>query len=260
MLKELSNTVVNCKTQEEWNKLMDLLREESIKWKGGQKLQNYGKWEEYKSETCIDIGSGIQVSPRSFYRKCNGEIISLSEFLEKQGLDKEEIVVECKTEVEFKALAKEYERRGWKWLSGRKASCCMFFYSNMCVTTKDGFCHASREWYEGKGRKVVSVLDFLGKTSIEYGDSFEIYTKDTRMIPIITPDSTSFPKPRMSMLEKFKASKLSAGERNLRKTGLRDQCGDWSEEAQSIVMEMLCEEKRDKLEEMAKKKIAEDKK
>ena len=53
---------------------------------------------------------------------------------------------------------------------------------------------------------------------------------------------------------------LSADEKILRKHGLKDECGVWTDSAMDIVDNMLCNEKTKELVEIAKKKEAEEKK
>ena len=62
------NYLVNCKTQEEWNQMLQLLGDAGVLWCGGQNMntKNHDNWSTYGSENCISIDQGTY-SPAVHY-------------------------------------------------------------------------------------------------------------------------------------------------------------------------------------------------
>jgi len=82
-LKELPNTVVNTKTQEEYDELMRIYEEAGWEWIGGGKPTKYNDWNVYREETCIPVKNNIIYANLPYFKGC--AIISLSEFKQIQG-------------------------------------------------------------------------------------------------------------------------------------------------------------------------------
>lgn len=93
-LRELPHTVVHCKTQKEYDELMQIYEDAGWKWNEGQNATYKNNWTSYKGETCVLIKDGFCYCPAqpdrrdriSYYRLNGYKILSLQEFKEEQGL------------------------------------------------------------------------------------------------------------------------------------------------------------------------------
>lgn len=86
-LKELPNTVVNCKTLAEAEELMKIYEEAGWKWRGGRWPIYKNNWNRNKSETCYDACDFFRYDSIDYSRGIGEKIISLAEFKKIQGLD-----------------------------------------------------------------------------------------------------------------------------------------------------------------------------
>jgi hypothetical protein len=82
-MKELKNTVVNVKTQEEYDELMNMYEKAGWKWCDGEKPSEYNGYKHY-SETCIDAEDRFCYKSVDSSKKRGEKIISLQEFKNMQ--------------------------------------------------------------------------------------------------------------------------------------------------------------------------------
>jgi hypothetical protein len=82
-LKELPKTVVNCRTQEEYNELMDIYTQAGWKWSWGDIQKDVHGWKYYEEETCIDVEDGFTFGPAAWHREEGYTILSFPEFKAK---------------------------------------------------------------------------------------------------------------------------------------------------------------------------------
>lgn len=84
-LKELPNTAVYLKTQEEYDELMKIYEEAGWKWCDGDKPTSKNYFEEY-SKFCVRAQDAFEYSSKSYYESICCKFISLDEFKQIQGL------------------------------------------------------------------------------------------------------------------------------------------------------------------------------
>lgn len=83
-MKELPNTVVHTKTQEEYDELMKLYEEAGWRWVGGDKPTAGNWWSVDEDQTCVWVSDRFIHSPKNHVKNNGLKIISLAEL--KQGL------------------------------------------------------------------------------------------------------------------------------------------------------------------------------
>lgn len=90
MLKELSNTLVNVKTQDEYDELMSIYELAGWKWSSGNDPSKSKIWSRYKENTCVEINNIFSYSDIGYFSRSGNQIISLSEFKRLQRLGAED--------------------------------------------------------------------------------------------------------------------------------------------------------------------------
>ena len=78
-MKEQKNTVVNLKTQEEYNEYMKMCEKEGWKWAEGQRPMGFNGWTKYKEETCIKIRDYFSYRSLEKSKLENEKVITLSQ-------------------------------------------------------------------------------------------------------------------------------------------------------------------------------------
>jgi len=85
-LKELRKTVVNIKTQEEYNELMKIYEDAGWMWDGDNEPTTSDIWDEYRERTCVEAENLFVYGYTDSWKRGGYKIISFQEFLEIQGL------------------------------------------------------------------------------------------------------------------------------------------------------------------------------
>ena len=85
-LKNLSNTVVNTKTQQEYDELMEICERGGWKWCDGRVPTDDNCWVKYKENTCVKACDYLTYSPINYFKGEGYQIISLQEFKREQGM------------------------------------------------------------------------------------------------------------------------------------------------------------------------------
>lgn len=87
-LKELENTVVNTKTQEEFDELMGIYEKAGWVWMDGREptkcIEHYTT---HKEKTCVDGKNYFTYDDVDWHKMADYKIISLSKFKQLQGLE-----------------------------------------------------------------------------------------------------------------------------------------------------------------------------
>ena len=70
-IDEILNTgVIHCKTEQEMIKVFKVLEEMDLKWATGKELLEKIPWDEYKTETCVEVENGkVYYADCSYYAK-----------------------------------------------------------------------------------------------------------------------------------------------------------------------------------------------
>lgn len=83
-MKPLKNTVVNVKTQKEYDKVMEIFESFGWTWSDGEKPTEYNHWGEHEEKTCIRVENNFGYCDRKYYKiKCY-TIISFNELMAMQ--------------------------------------------------------------------------------------------------------------------------------------------------------------------------------
>ncbi len=77
---------INTKTQEEYNKVMEIFEEKGYTWFAWNLPTEKNYWEKYKKDTCIDYEDNFWYANINFYKKEWIEIISFQEFLKEEWI------------------------------------------------------------------------------------------------------------------------------------------------------------------------------
>lgn len=141
----------------------------------------------------------------------------------------------------------------------------------VCIANRNVSCGADREKFRNGTLKTELIFNGLYKIvkykNEDYGEFVEVVSLNGDGIIINGTHANQFElkeiktnKTIMGTITEFaKNLTLSADEKALRKVGLKTECGDYTAEAQSIVIQTLCKEREAMLVEIANKKIDEDK-
>ena len=84
-LKELENTVVNTKTQAEYDELMRIYEKAGWKWRGTGKPTGCILWREYKENTCIRIEDKFTYGQKVTYQEYNYKVINKNKKYDKNS-------------------------------------------------------------------------------------------------------------------------------------------------------------------------------
>lgn len=274
MLKELKNTVVHCKSEDEYNRLMKIYEDGGWVWTGGNMPTQFDGWEgdngfwhyyECKDEFCR--GSQAGAGQRA---------ISLDQFLTAQGIGEDlkagdwvEVIekFECwpmtlkpgmRLEVTDWMLSDHRDRHvgfsiepfaeykqyagGQKDSQGRRSLALWEKdWSKLCK------CPPPEEKVDdrtvGLGYRVIQQMHY-DLTPIPFF---------TGSVPSESYVSISIPTPPMSIVDSYRNSVLSADERVLRKAGLKDSCGKLTCEGEKLLLAVLADEFKTELVKEAKR-------
>lgn len=86
MLKELKNTVVHCKTREEYDRLMKIYEEAGWRWLSLSKPSKFDGYSKYEADTGIQCEDLFQMGSTATAVKNKWKVISLADFLREQGI------------------------------------------------------------------------------------------------------------------------------------------------------------------------------
>ena len=87
-LKELKNTVVNTKTQEEYDELMKIYEDGGWEWNYKIKPTAMSSWSLHKADTCVRVQNRFGHADKDWYEDEGCKIITLEEFKKEQGIMK----------------------------------------------------------------------------------------------------------------------------------------------------------------------------
>ena len=83
-------TSINCKTKEEFIKVLGIFDKKGWRWSGRDKpLENIYCWDDYEEETCIGYENYFQYTYKEWYLKNGYKVISFEEFLEIESMPEE---------------------------------------------------------------------------------------------------------------------------------------------------------------------------
>ena len=100
-------TAINCKTKEEFIKVLEIFDKKGWRWGGGDKpLDKIYYWDEYKEETCIGYKNYFEYSPKEWYLEEGWKIISFEEFLEIENIPTPEEIARQEMILNFKEQMK----------------------------------------------------------------------------------------------------------------------------------------------------------
>lgn len=164
-------------------------------------------------------------------------------------------VVNCKTQQEFDDLMETYEKGGWRWFSADNATSKKNHWNDYreetCVRAQDNFQFCNRNFYQREGPKIITFDEFID-AQLRWEDlsaSHTITSADDLLIQGVVSDSKAIisfnTPPTMSVLQKARTALLSKREKQLRKHGFKDDCGNWTQEAKDVYLEQLMNEDKD---------------
>jgi len=284
-LKELKNTVVHCKTEDEYDELMRIYEEGRWIHSSGASARkhNYNPYANKKFWQCPDAKNKFNHKTTGW---AGGEIISLQEFKEKQGIrtskhpngtvshwqtpeEKKSITIDGHTYYHGDEASGETEMWGlihgtMDFMEGQTTG---IKFDRLGVgTTFEPLDHIKNlEWLETMFKDTHTVTEPSEDNGINvYNDHagipfsakalnklIEMTTgcrvEDGNLIPPI-----SIPPTTMSLVDKVRTSNLNKNERERRKAGFKDSCGHWTPEAHLVALDLLCDAESDKLTEFAK--------
>jgi len=92
----LGRVVIPIATPDEWTALTKAMKAHAFdfRWRGGEKLTEYGWWDEYKKETCICLGwidyedNEVCCASKEFFKKHNAKFITFKKAMELLGAKK----------------------------------------------------------------------------------------------------------------------------------------------------------------------------
>jgi hypothetical protein len=148
-LKELPNTVVHCKTKDEYDRLMQFYEDAGWTWGGGSRPKpSYWSFEsrstDHECRTVIEVKNGFcNCDGRHFYN-----VITFAEFLKEQGID------EADAETERKQLISKF---------------AVFTHDDALIQlwVRDGTAQIRKSGRRGKIFTVTGELDQWVKTFFE---------------------------------------------------------------------------------------------
>ena len=85
-MKELTKTVVNLKTQEEYDEYMQMCEDAGWVWRSGDKPKSFNKWPDYEEETCVDVSNNFEFGDIDYHQITNYTIITLKELKELNNI------------------------------------------------------------------------------------------------------------------------------------------------------------------------------
>jgi hypothetical protein len=88
-LKEFKNTGVQCKTKDEFNRLMQIYEDAGWHWRAGQNPTEFDCWDDEEERTCLDIHNDFRTDSISRWESHGYSVLSFTEFLRKQGISGE---------------------------------------------------------------------------------------------------------------------------------------------------------------------------
>lgn len=179
-------------------------------------------------------------------------------------------IIKAKTQEEFNRLMEYLERDEFRWASNSLPTddSCKNYWSvgyKIKLENKEitGSCLDD---------ETITVDEYLNEvdpeTERKYYGGFnyspamnELYREMSYFSTLISKNPFYKLKDKtMSIVEFAKDLTLSKNEKLLRKHGLKDECGVWSDEAIEIEAQLACDDKTDKFVEIAMKKDEEEKK
>ena len=244
-----TNVIVRTKTIEEWNAVQEKAFEFGIYWGTGSK-ELLNVWEEYGQDSVLVICKDVFYR-RKFGRWNVGEspkeftVLTANEYI-NQSTSKFKVgdVVRCITSKPYSTLnvGKIYKVESFDdggeffRLEGLKGDWFDWRFELVEETANDEWEYA---WvcYENEHKLFVKPNQKVEDKLITKGKNF-----------------------MSNIIETAKNLTLSPEEKLLRIVGLKDDRGDYTEEAESIILQELCKEREDKLIEVAKAQEEEDKK
>lgn len=155
-LKEIKNTVVHCKTKEEYDRLMQIYEDAGWGWcSGGEKPTEWNAWR-YADEDgrCICAKDNFGHGSLKYHRE-KSKVISLSEFLSEQGLDKPTIEIGKKYRPKDRTQCRTFDS-----LSGGNPS-----YIVVTEITRSG--SLAYDIFDSSGMKLKNCSHCLGQSDLE---------------------------------------------------------------------------------------------
>ncbi|MFW6272295.1 MAG: hypothetical protein ACOC2U_00760 [bacterium] len=77
---------INCKTKEEFEKILGIYEEKGWLWLDGEfPTHSIDKWDTYSEKTCIDYSDDFGYADTNYYLSNDFQIISFEEFLQLEG-------------------------------------------------------------------------------------------------------------------------------------------------------------------------------
>ena len=86
ILKEIPDTVVNVKTQKEYDELMKIYEKAGWRWEDGSKPTKVVVWKVNKNRTCIEAKNQFACGEIEMYQRLGYDVISFSTFKKIQGI------------------------------------------------------------------------------------------------------------------------------------------------------------------------------
>ncbi len=242
-LKELPNVVVHCKNESEYKELMKIYEEGGWKSSGGYLPTDRPShcWKENGHVfRWINVYDGFWGNRFSTDEYANGsesygkEEITLQEFKRLQGLEEKSGIEKLSPELKEMARDMAYSSAG-SYVKRDLAS----------THTIAG----------GTAERDINV--FSGESLWRSYNLWKMFLNEDGVPAPFNPP-TNLPPSNMSIVDKVRRTRLNPSERALRKAGFKDSCGNWSEDAHSVVADIVCEQNRDELVKLAKEFNKED--
>lgn len=109
-------TVINVRTQEEFDTLMEKFRVLGLAWYNGDQPGDQNEFDSYRNETCVRIDhDGLVYGDEPYYRSDPSyRIISLQDYMREEE-DTKQTCIYVRTIEEYRSLMQELERVGYRW-------------------------------------------------------------------------------------------------------------------------------------------------
>ena len=225
--------IINTKTEEEFDRLMKYFEEKKIVWCDDEKAIAGGNWETYKEQTCMKVNGSLTFADVDYYKRGEVPIQTVNEYIRENQTTK------------FKVGDKVRVKEG---LKGEKT---YGIYFNNDMKKLMGETLTIRNIDEDVYNVEENCWDWIDEMLEKVEEDNKINSKEE-----INKSNTK----KMSIVKFAKNLTLSKDEKLLREQGLRDECGEWTDEADVIVANLVADDKRKDLIDIAQKMKDETKK
>lgn len=263
MLKKLKNTVVHCKTKEEYDRLMKIYEEVGWKWRDGELPTEYrhlGRhtWGDEREETCVTVQDRFSFAGRSWYS--GKRVISLPEFLRIQGLDT--LKLEDLQAGDWVEVVEDFEYMGVKCGKGTRYEVGSENTTGLVLKCPNPGRHDGMWYFHGCQecvRKCSPPEEPVSRTACTLSMAI-VQSGQWNGTTLCNPPPISSPSLLMSAWNFIKRQARSADDNNLIDAGLVNECGELTVEGRVALEAFTFEAYKDKLVKLAKDMLAEQEK